>query len=115
MLAWLTLVVALVWALLLLNSAMFSAWMSGGPPNPFPEAWATRSKWQLAWSASVAVGGLAVFRVVRGGRMRHGLTVALVLAAALLGSYPSANEFLQIDRCLDAGGRWDYGRLRCEH
>lgn len=41
------------------------------------------------------------------------LLVAIVVAALWTGWY--VYRFLQIDRCLDSGGSWDYERCECVH
>lgn len=78
---------------------------------------------------TVAIGVPAYFFVLGiPGHKRKGLWVlnapllrrvgACLLAAGVLltlawtGS--SINHFIQIDRCLDGGGRWNYQELRCE-
>lgn len=113
-LAWLLLGTAAIGALYLLNGAAFAAWMSGGPPNPYPQGWAMRAQAQLSWAASVAIGGFAAFRIVRELPAPRRSTVALVIGAVALAVFPSANQFLQVDRCLDSGGRWNYEGLQCE-
>ena len=112
--AWLALVAALVVSLLFLNGAVFSAWMSGGPPNPYPQGWAMRSLGQLSWAASAAIGGWAVFRILRDAPVLRRATIVLAVLAGALAVFPSTNQFLQIDRCLDSGGRWNYEGLQCE-
>ena len=43
---------------------------------------------------------------------------AFLLAAGAMLSFAwacsSINQFIQVDRCLDSGGRWNYQRLECE-
>lgn len=113
-LSWLVLGMAAVLSLWLLNGAAFSAWMSGGPPNPYPDGWVMRSQAQLAWSTAIALGGIASFRMLREFPTVRRLTLALLGASAVLAVLPTAVEFLEIDRCLDSGGRWSYEGLRCE-
>ena len=112
--AWLVLCLTAFVALYLLNGAAFSAWMSGGPPNPYPEGWAMRSHEQLAWAGAVAIGGFAVFRAIREFPRLRRSTIALLVVSAGLAVFPSANKALQIDRCFDGGGRWNYEGQQCE-
>lgn len=112
--AWLLLLVALGFALLFLNGAAFSAWMSGGSPNPFPQGWAMRSQAQLAYAGAVAFAGFAVFRVIREIPALSRITIALAVVSAVLGVWPSVHQFVQVDRCLDSGGRWNYEGMQCE-
>lgn len=113
-LSWLVLGMATVLSLWLLNGAAFSAWMSCGPPSPYPDGWIMRSQAQLAWSIAVAIGGFATFRMLREFPTVRRLTLALLGASAILAVLPTAVQFLQIDRCLDNGGRWSYEGLQCE-
>lgn len=43
------------------------------------------------------------------------LLVAILAGIVLLLAYPQINEFLQVDACLDAGGRWDAAASACVH
>ncbi|MBV8033550.1 hypothetical protein [Roseateles sp.] len=114
-LAWLVLGTAIAAALLLVNGAAFSAWMSAGPPDPYPQGWALRSLKQLAWAASTALGGYAAFRAIREIPALRRTTLALAVAAVALTIPPCAYEYLQVDRCLDTGGRWNTSGMQCEH
>lgn len=112
--AWFVLGVALVATLFLLNGASFSAWMSGDPSNPYQHGWVVRSWGQLSWAVAAATGGCAAFRGLREFPSMRGLTVVLAVICVALALLPSANQVLQIDRCLDSGGRWNYDGLQCE-
>jgi hypothetical protein len=113
-LAWLVLGTALLGSLYLLNGAAFSAWMVGGPPNPFPQGWSMRSQTQLSWAVAAAAGGFAGFRAIRDFPALRRSTLALVVVSTVFAILPSANRYLQVDRCLDSGGRWNYEGLQCE-
>lgn len=113
-LAWLVLGGTALGSLYLLNGAAFSAWMAGGPPNPYPQGWAMRSQTQLAWAVAIDFGGVAAFRLSRELPVVRKSTVALAVVCGVLAVLPSANRLLQIDRCLDGGGRWSYEGLQCE-
>jgi hypothetical protein len=103
-----------LYALVLLNSAMFSAWMSGGPPNPYPEGWALRAKAQYIWAAASALAAVGVFIVVRRYPAVGAPTWLVLVAAGVLAATPLVTREVLIDQCLDHGGRWNYGRLQCE-
>ncbi|MEZ5704453.1 MAG: hypothetical protein R3E56_03390 [Burkholderiaceae bacterium] len=70
---------AAVLSLWLLIGAAFSAWMSGGLPNLYPDGWAMRYQAQLAWSTAVAIGGFAAFRMLREFPTVRGLTLAFLI------------------------------------
>ncbi len=114
-LSWLVLLVAIAFALLWLNGAAFSAWMSGGPPNPYPHGWAVRSQAQLAYACASLVGGAGAFRIIRAFPVFGRLSVGLLVLSVVLGVTPSIIRFMDIDRCLDRGGRWNYEGLQCEY
>jgi hypothetical protein len=44
--------------------------------------------------------------------MRIALLLAILVFVAVYGQRIA--RFLEIDACLDAGGRWDYEECRCE-
>lgn len=110
-LRWTLLIGGIVWGLLQLNGALFAAWVSGGPPNPNPEAWLFVAGNRLCWAAAsfLAAGGLFLL-LRRGHRPRRYAFVALVLAG-LLAVFPRVREFVVSDACIDSGGRWS--DLRC--
>lgn len=112
--AWLVLCAVGLYALLLLNSALFSAWMSGGPPNPYPDGWVLRSKAQLLWAMATALAAIGLFRAIR-KHPSHGRMTWFVLAlACCLAFYPLVEREILIDQCLDNGGQWNSAGLQCE-
>jgi len=111
---WGSLIGAIVIAALYLNSSIYSAWISGGPPNNYPEAWAHRALMHLCFSAAFLFVGIAVFRIAGSYPHISGISLAFGVAALLIASIPYARSFLDSDACLDSGGRWDYGKYRCE-
>ena len=103
-----------LYALFMLNDALFSSWMAGGPPNPYPEGWALRAKAQYLWAAASTLGAVGFFILVRrypaiGPRTWLVLATAVVLAVTPL----IAREML-IDQCMDSGGQWNARGLQCE-
>jgi len=111
---WAILLVTLAVAALYLNSALFSAWVAGGSPNPFPEAWEHRALVHACSAASLVLAGIACFRGI-GAFPRVGwLPLLLGLAALVLLAVPKFREFLLIDSCLDSGGRWKEREFRCQ-
>ena len=111
---WTVLLVSALACLYFLKSAAFSAWMSGGPPNPYPEGWALRAKTQLLYSGACLAAGVALFRAAQLTSGSRRLTLALAAGAAVLAVAPSALVFLRVDACLDDGGRWNYAGNQCE-
>jgi len=102
-------------ALWLLNSALFSAWMAGGPPNPYPDGWARRSAALFAWAFAATAAAGAIFRFIRTApRLGRGTAVALAICLTLVAAPWVAREVL-IDKCLDGGGRWNAQGLTCEN
>lgn len=114
LLSWLALLSLGAVAALLLNGALFSAWMSGGPPNPYPQGWALRSLAFLVWSLAAATGAAALFYAIRrASNLGRTLLIVCAICAALAAAPFLAREVL-IDKCLDGGGRWNAGGLVCE-
>jgi len=112
---WGALIIGVALALYFLNSAAFSAWMAGGPPNPYPEGWSLRSKTQLLYSCAALVGGVALFQAAHTFPAIRRVTWAIGVVALLLALAPSAILHARIDACLDQGGRWSYVANQCEH
>jgi hypothetical protein len=46
--------------------------------------------------------------------LRLKILIFVIACALALWWWPSARRWLAIDRCLDAGGRWDEVGERCE-
>lgn len=101
-------------AALYLNSAFFSAWVSGGPPTPYPEAWAQRSLVHLSLAGSLLLGGMAAFRAIGSFPNFGGVTISLAMLALLILGAPHFHAFLHSDACLDSGGRWNGVEFKCE-
>lgn len=112
---WLFLICFLAWGLVCLNSAAFSAWVSGGPPTDYPRAWAQRALVHLGYGISSIATGCFLFVALRPGYNFRKSTMKwlwLILVGVSLG-YPKVREFMLIDKCLDAGGRWDKTHFEC--
>ena len=108
------LALSIVGAALYLNGAIFSAWVSGGPPNDYPEAWAHRALLNLCFSIAVLLGGIVAFRVIGSFPKIGVLTAVLGILALTFLAIPYGRAFLDSDRCLDSGGRWNELYYRCE-
>jgi|GEM_PF-4479792 len=97
----------------LLNHSIFSFWVSGGPPNNYPEIW---------YQQGIISGWRAIALLTLGVMVQFRLNVVLkswgarvVVLLVLLGlTYPSAREFLLIDACLDEGGAWSKEYFKCQ-
>lgn len=111
---WGSLGCGLIIAALYLNSSFYSAWVSGGPPNDYPEAWAHRGLMHLCFSGACVLGAIVLFRVIGSYPRIGGVTVTLVVVGLLLSSIPYIRAFLDSDSCLDSGGRWNDAEYRCE-
>jgi len=101
-------------AALYLSGAFFSAWVSGGPPNDYPEAWAHRALLNLCFSIATLLGGVAAFRLIGSFPKIGVMTVVLGALALAFVVVPYGRAFLDADRCLDSGGRWNDGNYLCE-
>ena len=111
--SWLALVACIVLALLYLNSSIYSAWVSGGPPNPYPLGWSRRALGQLGFALAAVCFGIGLFKGIRAfPRLTPG-AVAFVALGALLASSPYIGRFVLTDACLDRGGSWNRDTLQC--
>ncbi len=102
--------------LLYLNSTMASLWAAGGPPTAVPNAWLHRALVHFGFSVSLLATGVCIFRTLKSGYIFKGSKtwkVWLLTVVVALG-WPPFNKFLEIDSCLDLGGRWIYTHHECE-
>ena len=111
---WGALAGGIIIAALYLNSSIYSAWLSGGPPNEYPEAWAHRAFVHVCFSCAFLLLGIAIFRIAGSFPRVGAVSTGLVLVALLLAVTPYVRVFLDQDSCLDGGGRWSYEGYRCE-
>ncbi len=94
---------------------MFAAWVSGGPPNKYPEAWAYMSLKSLCFGISTILLGIIAFLLI--GReitkRKKIVSALLILIACVSLSYPFAFKQIKIDSCLDSGGKWNEEETKC--
>ena len=110
---WLVLIAFIMVALLYLKSSIYSAWMSGGPPNPYPLGWSRRAIGHLCFALSALFFGVGLFKGVNTfPRATNGSAVFIVLGA-LLAISPHIGRFVLIDKCLDRGGSWNRETIQC--
>ena len=113
--AWILLLGFLGLALMYLNGAFFAAWMSGGPPNPYPIGWERRAFGDLSLSLACLVLSLGACTLVVSLRRLRRWPLALVLLGVALAIAPRVGHFLLQDACLDRGGQWSSLTLECAH
>jgi len=99
--------------LLYLNAALFSAWMSGGPPNPYPLAWKHLALGQFSTALASFILAAGSYKLVAALPAWRRLPLAFVLAGLLLSLAPYLARFLLQDQCLDRGGSWSNITLEC--
>lgn len=108
-------VVFLAIAGIYLSSAAYSVWVSGTPPNGYPEAWAYRSFRHLFYGIGFIIFATTAFISLKADAKRIKVTCIIGIIIALsLFSTPHMKKFLEIDGCLDQGGRWNEAYHRCE-
>ncbi len=101
-------------ALRFVMSALFSAWMSGGPPNPYPLGWMRRAWAHMSFAGAVVFLGWGAFLTIRRFPSPGRLACALLLVGLLLVAAPYGGRFILIDWCLDEGGRWNAEAIQCD-
>ena len=110
---WLVLIAFIMVALLYLNSYIYSAWVSGGPPNQYPLGWFRRAIGHLCFALASLSFGLGLFKGIQVfPRATNGAAAFIVLGAFLVLS-PYIGRFVLIDKCLDRGGSWKRETLQC--
>ena len=110
---WLALIAFIIVALLYLNSAIYSAWVSGGPPNPYPLGWSRRAAGQLCFALAALSFGVGLFNGIQTFPRATKGSAAFIVLGALLALGPYIGRFVLIDSCLDRGGSWNRETLQC--
>ena len=114
---WVLLITFVGLGLLYLNSAAASAWVSGGPPNEYPHAWAQRSLIHFCYSVALIASGIMAFVALgksfsfSASKMEYVWLIILLVSLA----YPHLREFALVDKCLDSGGAWDKPHFECRY
>jgi hypothetical protein len=114
-LRWSALIASTAMGLVLLNSAIFRAWVAGGPPNDNPEGWLFSAGNVLVWSLASLLFGIGFFVLLRPRQTISKVAATLIGISLLLAVFPVAREFVAQDACLDSGGQWSKSELRCVH
>ena len=112
-LRWLVLSVFIILALLYLNSSIYSVWVSGGPPTPYPVGWSRRAVGQLCFAFSALSFGIGLFKGIRTFPGSTKGSAAFIVLGALLALSPYIGRFVLIDKCLDRGGSWNRETIQC--
>lgn len=99
--------------LFMLNDALFSAWVAGGPPSEHKLGWERRSLASLLFALALFTTAAAAFRAIPRMPQIGKLSWALLLAAAFLAVVPFVAREVLIDSCLDSGGAWNPRYLKC--
>jgi len=110
---WLVLGAFIVFALFYLNSSIYSAWVSGGPPNPYPLGWSRRALGQLGLSLAALCFGLGLFKGIRTFPGSTNGSAAFIVLGAILAISPYIGRFVLMDKCLDRGGSWNRVTIQC--
>jgi hypothetical protein len=110
---WLVLIAFIIVALLNLNSSIYSAWVSGGPPNPYALGWFRRAIGHLCFALAALSFGLGLFKGIQTFPRATNRTAAFIVLGALLALSPYIGRFVLFDNCLDRGGSWNRETLQC--
>jgi cell division protein FtsW (lipid II flippase) len=102
-------------ACIYLYSAAYSAWAAYGPPSDYPDAWAFRSFRHFFYGIGFIIFAATVFISLKANAKRKKAKCIIgVILALCMFSTPHIKKFLEIDGCLDQGGRWNEDRHICE-
>ena len=110
---WLVLGAFIVLALLYLNSSIYSAWVSGGPPNPYPLGWSRRALGHLGFSLAALCFGIGLFKGIRVFPRATNGSAAFIVLGAVLAISPYIGRFVLMDKCLDRGESWNRETIQC--
>jgi hypothetical protein len=102
-------------SLIYINSAFYSSWVSGGPPNNYPEAWAYRSFRHFFYGIGFVVFAITFFLATK--PIAKNIVAKCIIGSAValsLFATPHIDKFIDIDSCLDRGGRWSEVYHKCE-
>jgi hypothetical protein len=110
---WSCLSLCVAYGLLQLYGALLSAWMSGGPPNPYPQGWGRRAEAQLLFAIAAFAAGWFLFRFITSYPSIGKACWALALVAATCAVTPTVARHVLTDSCLDHGGQWSNEALAC--
>lgn len=101
-------------ALVFLNSALYSAWVAGGPPAQFKAAWEHRALQQLCRAFAFVLFAVSAFWSLTVPLRVRPLTLLVLLVGLAVLLVPATRELMLIDACLDSGGRWGGATFVCE-
>lgn len=110
---WLVLGAFILLALLYLNSSIYSAWVSVGPPNPYPLGWLRRALGYLGFSLAALCFGIGMFKGIGTFPKATRGSAAFIMLGAILAMSPYAGRFVLEDKCLDRGGSWNRETIQC--
>ena len=110
---WLVLIAFIIVALFYLKSSIYSAWVSGGPPNPYPLGWSRRAIGHLCFALASLSFGLGLFKGIQTFPRATNRTAAFIVLGALLALSPYIGRFVLIDNCFDRGGKWNRETIQC--
>jgi len=110
---WLVLSAFIILALLYLNSSIYSAWVSGGPPNPSPLGWSRRAIGHLCFALAALCFGIGLFKGIRTFPRSTKGSAAFIVLGAILAISPYIGSFILMDKCLERGGSWNRATIQC--
>ena len=110
---WLVLGAFIILALIYLYSSIYSAWVSGGQPNPYPLGGLRRALGYLGFSLAALSLGIGLFKGIRTFPAATKGSAAFIVLGAILAISPYIGHFVLMDKCLDRGESWSRGAIQC--
>lgn len=110
---WLVLIAFIMVALHYLNSAIYSALVSGGPPAPFALGWSRVAIGHLCYALAALAFGMGLFKGIQTFPGATTGSAAFIVLGALLALGPYVGRSVLIDGCLERGGSWNREALQC--
>jgi len=110
---WLVLAAFIILALFFIKSAVYSAWVSGRPPNPYSIGWFRQAMSQFCIAMAALSFGVGLFKGIRTFPAATKGSAAFIVLGAILAMSPYVGRFLLVDNCLDRGGSWNRETIQC--
>lgn len=97
----------IVFGLFYLNSTFFNLWLASGPPTDVPNAWLHRALVHFGFSLALFATAIFGYKSLnKGFSFKKSKALYIWLVIVLLSIVvPPIKKSIQIDRCLDTGGK----------
>jgi len=110
---WLVLGVFIMLSLFCLKSSIYTAWISGGPPNLYPLGLSRQALGQFGFALAALCFGVGLFKGIRTFPRSTNGSAAFIVLGAIFAMSPYIGHFVLMDKCLDRGESWNRKIVQC--